>query len=179
MNTPLRPRAARTEGHASRERLRPALLERLTDQAPGQALEVLPPGTSTAALRSAVLRDLAWLFNCTSMAADVDLDAFPEVRRSVLNFGILPLAGKHISELDSQDLANNLRLAILQFEPRLLPETVEVICITDVSSIDLHNEMAFEIRARMWAQPYPVEFLARSDIDIESGHTVLHNLVAD
>lgn len=181
------PQAARTPRQdqaervrlGARDRLLPALLERLTDHERLQASEMEPPGTSTSALRSAVMRDLAWLLNCTAMAADVDLDAFPQVHRSVLNYGILPLSGKHLSELDSQELAASLRRAILQFEPRLLPASLVVRCVSDPASLSLHNELAFEIRAQLWSQPYPVEFLVRSDIDIETGHTRLHNLVAD
>ncbi|NHZ82292.1 type VI secretion system baseplate subunit TssE [Massilia sp. CCM 8695] len=162
----------------ARDRLRPALLERLTDHDRLQAIEMEPPGTSSAALRSAVMRDLVWLLNCTAMAADVDLDAYPQVHRSVLNYGILPLSGKHLSELDSQELAGSLRRAILAFEPRLLPDTLQVHCVSDPDSLSLHNELAFEIRAQLWSQPYPVEFLVRSDVDIETGHTKLHDLVA-
>ncbi|HEX8614140.1 MAG TPA: type VI secretion system baseplate subunit TssE [Telluria sp.] len=163
----------------ARDRLRPALLERLTDHDRLQGIELEPPGTSSAALRSAVMRDLVWLLNCTAMAADVDLEAYPQVHRSVLNYGILPLSGKHLSELDSQELAGSLRRAILKFEPRLLPDTLQVRCVSDPDSLSLHNELAFEIRAQLWSQPYPVEFLVRSDVDIETGHTKLHNLVAD
>ncbi|MGJ3627060.1 hypothetical protein AB5I41_09315 [Sphingomonas sp. MMS24-JH45] len=46
------------------------------------------------AVRSVLLRDLGWLFNTASIAIDVDLSETPEVRTSVLNFGVPDLAGK-------------------------------------------------------------------------------------
>ncbi|KAF0811577.1 hypothetical protein IGB42_03963 [Andreprevotia sp. IGB-42] len=161
----------------ARDRLRPSLLDRLTDSAPLQRSESDIPGTSHGALRAAVLRDLSWLLNTTSMAADVDLSPFAAAQRSVLNFGVLPLAGKRISELDSQELATGLRMAILQFEPRLLPDSVEVICVTALDSLALRNEMAFEIRGLLWSVPYPLEFLVRSNLDLETGQAVLSDLV--
>jgi type VI secretion system protein ImpF len=166
-------------GHrAGSERLRPALLDRLTDAAPTQRSESVMPGTHQVELRAAVLRDLSWLLNATSLAADVDLAPFPEVCRSVLNYGVLPLAGKRFSELDSHELASGLRLTILQFEPRLLPDSVEVICINALDALSLRNEIAFEIRGLLWSVPYPLEFLARSNVELETGYTTLSDLVS-
>lgn len=159
------------------ERLRPALLDRLTDEQPTQRQETALPGSSHSALRAAVIRDLAWLLNTTSLAADVDLTPYAHALRSVLNYGVLPLAGKRISELDSQELATGLRLAILQFEPRLLPESVQVVCIATQDLLAHRNEMAFEIRALLWSVPYPLEFVVRSDLDLETGHTTLTDRV--
>ncbi|WP_148715777.1 type VI secretion system baseplate subunit TssE [Chitinolyticbacter meiyuanensis] len=170
-------RKPQSDGVRSRERLMPALLDRLTDTQPTQRSEADMPGQGSAALRTAVLRDLGWLLNATSLAAGVDLSRFHEARRSVLNYGVLPLAGKRVSELDCQELANGIRLAILHYEPRLLPDSVEVACVSHLDTLALRNELAFEIRARLWAQPYPLAFMVRSELDLESGHTVLRDLV--
>ena len=53
-----------------RERLSPALLDRLTDDAPGDRLEAETQRVmNKAQLRQAVLRDLSWLFNATQPPA--------------------------------------------------------------------------------------------------------------
>jgi predicted component of type VI protein secretion system len=50
------------------ERLQPALLDRLTDDEPGETLEPRERRVmSKTRLRQAVLRDLAWLFNATRL----------------------------------------------------------------------------------------------------------------
>ena len=49
-----------------------------------------------------------------------------EVARSVLNFGLPALAGQTASALDIVDLERLIRQAILDFEPRILPGTLEV-----------------------------------------------------
>lgn len=180
MVDPLHTPRDRRQSRGQRDRLRPALLDRLTDDEPLQRTEAQTPGASTGALRAAVLRDLSWLFNTISMAADRDLAPFGEAQRSVLNYGVLPLAGKRISELDCQELASRLRLAILRFEPRLLPDSVEVLHIDKPDKqLMHHNELVFEIRARLWSAPYPVEFRVRSELDLESGQSMLHDMAID
>ncbi len=62
---------------ASRERLQPSLLDRLTDAAPEQTRETFEQQTlGMQQLRQAVLRDLAWLLNTTNLAATEDLSAY-------------------------------------------------------------------------------------------------------
>ena len=66
-------------------RREPSLLDRLTDDQPEQRQEsrekrVLSPSR----LRECVRRDLSWLLNTTQLGALQDLEAHPEVARSVL-----------------------------------------------------------------------------------------------
>ena len=35
------------------------------------------------------------------------------------------------------------------------------------------NMLGFEVRAKLWAMPYPLELLLRSNLDLESGLVVL------
>ena len=55
-------------------------------------------------LRTAVLRDLAALMNAICLGAGDDLSAYPEVERSVLNYGVPAFAGETASTLDVHDL---------------------------------------------------------------------------
>jgi type VI secretion system protein ImpF len=96
-----------------KERLSPSLLDRLTDDEPARATEpresrVLSP----ARLRECVRRDLAWLFNTTHMQSLQNLDEFPLVARSVLNFGVPDLAGQTASSLDAVELEQAIRQRI-------------------------------------------------------------------
>src|SRR3954468_22601424 len=108
------------------DRLQPALLDRLPDGEPDKKVEPREVRVfSKRRLRQAVLRDLAWLFNATRLEATDDLSRTPLVRRSVLNFGLPALSGTEASSLDIGDLARAIRDAILTFEPRILPATLE------------------------------------------------------
>ena len=166
----------RAPGEVARDRLQPALLDRLTDNDPGKLTESPDEATMTRArLREAVLRDLSWLLNCTNLDAESDLSAYPRVRRSTLNYGVQVLAGRRIADIDWQDLEIAIKEAIVAFEPRVLPDTIQVRGVTTASALDHHNVLAFEIRGQLWSMPYPLELLLRSNLDVESGHIVLQD----
>jgi type VI secretion system protein ImpF len=160
------------------ERLQPALLDRLVDDEPHNKTKeprerrVL----NKQRLRQAVLRDLAWLFNATNLGADGDLASHREVARSVVNFGLPALSGQTASALDIVDLERLIRQAILDFEPRILPETLEVEPIVAEAQLDHHNVVSIQIRGTLWAQPVPLELLLRTDVDLESGEVEIRDL---
>jgi type VI secretion system protein ImpF len=162
---------------APQERLQPALLDRLTDDEP---LETREPREarllSRGRLRQAVLRDLTWLLNTTRLDADTDMAHAPHARRSVMNFGLPALSGKTASTFDATDLARAIRQAILDFEPRILPGTLDVRTLMDAGALDHHNVIGVEIRGHLWAQPVPLELLVRTAIDLETGHVEIADL---
>ncbi|MGE5152369.1 MAG: type VI secretion system baseplate subunit TssE, partial [Rhodospirillaceae bacterium] len=121
------------------EQLQPALLDRLTDEEPDMKLEPrVQRVISKRQMRQAVLRDLAWLFNCTRLDAHMDAAAFPNARRSVINFGLPALAGETATSVDIADLERGIRQAILDFEPRILPGTLQVRAL-EVGQFENHN----------------------------------------
>lgn len=161
------------------DRLQPALLDRLMDDAPQVRTETEQAASMTPeALRQAVLRDLRWLLNTINLEHQQPLGEREAVRSSTLNFGLPPLAGKRMSEIDWADVESALRTAILHFEPRILPDSIEVACVTEPGVLEHHNVLTLEIRGRMWCLPYPREFLFRTDIDLESGHMDINDLGA-
>ena len=160
------------------ERLQPALLDRLTDDRPEEQQEAREHRVmSKRQLRQAVLRDLAWLFNATRLESGVDLSRVPEVRRSVLNFGLPALSGRVASSLDIAELERSVRQAIVDFEPRILADTLRVKALLQASQIDHHNVIGMEIHGQLWAQPVPLELLVRTEIDLETGKVEIADLV--
>jgi type VI secretion system protein ImpF len=160
------------------ERLQPALLDRLTDEHPDEQQEAREHRVmSKRQLRQAVLRDLAWLFNATRLEAGVDLSKVPEVRRSVVNFGLPALSGRVASSLDVTELERAVRQAILDFEPRILAESLRVKALLQASQLDHHNVIGMEIHGQLWAQPVPLELLVRTEIDLETGKVEIADLV--
>jgi type VI secretion system protein ImpF len=159
------------------ERLQPALLDRLTDDEPEKKLEPREHRVmSKARLRQAVLRDLAWLFNATRLETGLNLSKMPYVRRSVVNFGLPALSGETASTLEITDLERSIRQAILDFEPRILPNTLQVKALVEVSELDHHNVIGVEIQGQLWAQPVPIEMLIRTEIDLETGKVQIADL---
>jgi type VI secretion system protein ImpF len=161
------------------DRLQPALLDRLTDDEPDKKQEPREARVlSKSRLRQSVLRDLAWLFNATRLDAVDDLAKMPNVRRSVLNFGLPALSGRTASTLDVTDLARAIREAILTFEPRILPATLQIRTLLDAGELDHHNVIGVEIHGELWAQPVPLEFLVRTEFDLETGKVQIADLVS-
>jgi type VI secretion system protein ImpF len=159
------------------ERLQPALLDRLTDDEPDKKLEPRERRVlSKSRLRLGVLRDLAWLFNATKLESGDAMDGLPYARRSVINFGLPALSGQTASTLEVQDLERVIKQAILDFEPRILPETLEVTAIGEFSELDQHNVIGIQIRGQLWAQPVPLELLLRTEIDLETGKVQIADL---
>ncbi len=152
-----------------KDRLQPSLLDRLTDNDPERRQEsrdarVLSPSR----LRECVRRDLAWLMNTTYLESVQDLDDYPLVARSVLNFGLPDLAGRTSSTVDAVAVEQSIRKVILDFEPRLVARTLRVKLVIDDTQMN-HNSMTFDIEAELWAQPLPLRLFLRTAIDLETG----------
>lgn len=156
--------------HITRERLQPSLLDRLTDDDPGQTQEPRDKRVlGMRALRRALLRDLGWLFNATGLAAVQPLDDYPLAARSVLNFGFPELSGKTASGLDMELMAVRLRQAIWDFEPRILRDSVQVRAWTGAAAGGSPNEVLFEVHGQLWGQPLPERLYLKTELNLESG----------
>lgn len=165
------------ESASAQERLQPSLLDRLVDHAPNEKRESDDKRTLTKqALRQAVLRDLSWLFNATGHGLAFDDKRHPNAARSVINYGLPMLSGQFTSSVERVSMEQALKNAIVQFEPRILPRTLEVELVMEGPALDSHNRIGLQIRGMLWAQPVPLEFLMRSRIDLEEGRIEIEDL---
>jgi type VI secretion system protein ImpF len=151
-----------------RDRLQPALLDRLTDDARGAPASEDRRVLTKAQLRQSVLRDLAWLLNAVQPLGSV-ADPYPLVAESVLNFGLPPLSGQLASRINVSHVERAIREAIVRFEPRILEPSLVVKALESDNVMDSHNIIEFEIRGFLWAQPVPLELLLRTKLDLEAG----------
>jgi type VI secretion system protein ImpF len=159
---------------APRERLQPSLLDRLSDDEPGNAVESRERRVlSLRSLRAGVLRDLAWLLNTTNLLSlsAVDAGKLPHLASSVLNYGVPDISGSSLSSLDVSQLERGIRQAIWDFEPRLIRRSVTVKALAG-GSVD-HKKLLFEIEADLWAQPYPERLYLKTELDLERGAVMI------
>lgn len=155
------------------ERLQPSLLDRLTDDAPETRSETREARVlSISQLRASVLRDVAWLLNTVHLSASQDLEAFREAAHSTLNYGIPDLAGSTAAGRNVKDLERAVRQAVLDFEPRILRETVRVSVRLQPHEMSRHA-LIFVIEGDLWAQPVPLSIYLKTEIDLETGTVIV------
>jgi type VI secretion system protein ImpF len=153
-----------------KERLQPALLDRLTDEEPEKSVESRDQRIiSLPKLRAGVLRDLSWLLNSVHLESTVDLDDYPNVRNSVLNYGVPSFAGSSTAEIGIGEAERRVRDAVLRFEPRLTGSSVKVSFLKESLREDSHNSLGIEIEAELWAQPVPLRMFMKTEFDLEIG----------
>jgi type VI secretion system protein ImpF len=153
-----------------KERLQPSLLDRLTDENPEKKTSTGDRYFLTISkLRQSVIRDLEWLLNTSNFESLVNLNDYPQVSNSVLNYGLPDLVGKTTSGVDTVELERMIRQAIVNFEPRILKNTVKVRFIPEEDKFS-NNALVFEIMGDIWAQPVPLQIYLRTQVDLESGN---------
>jgi type VI secretion system protein ImpF len=155
----------------SRDKLQPALIDRLLDNYPNRkAPEPIEERIiNRKDLRNSILRDLSWLLNTNSPLNTIDHNRYTQVGSSVLNYGVPPFSGTLVSKAELPELEQRIRQAVINFEPRIIPSTLSVRSFEPEDPMAHHNQLVFEIRAEMWAQPFPIELILRTSMDMESG----------
>ena len=158
-----------------KERLQPSLLDRLTDDEPHKQRESREQRVlSMRKLREAVWRDLNWLLNSNKLSPSENLDDYPLVASSVVNYGLPDLAGTTASSQNVAEVEQVIRQTIWDFEPRILRNTLNVRVIVDPEEMS-RNALAFEIDGELWAQPVPLRLFMKTEIDLENGIVTLED----
>ena len=140
-----------------------------------EARNVLNEGTESAErrllsmrrMREYVCRDLTALLNAISLDTSDDLTRYPQVRESVVNFGMPSLAGVAVVSVDPLKTAAIIEEAIQRFEPRL--RKVRVTPEPPRDRADGHA-VSFKIDADLWGQPASQHLILRTRIDTDSGN---------
>lgn len=152
----------------------PTLFDRLCDDAPHQHKESSRDYAPTRSqLRKIVQRDLTFLLNTINQADLLHPERHREVLSSTVNYGVPALAGSYLSDRKWSVMETIIRNAILNYEPRLLPDTVVIRPLMKDDSKANYNVLLFEIQGTLYMEPYPVEFTVQSSVDLESGHMAL------
>lgn len=123
-----------------------------------------------SAVRASVRRELAWLLNTVHLAASCDLSRTPQVKTSVLNYGLPDLTGRSSTGRAAEARAKEIETAVRTFEPRLDPASLEVEARPGVG---VDNAVAFVIRGDVAAavKAMPVQFFA--NVEVETGEAAV------
>ncbi len=157
---------------ADYQRLQPALLDRLTDNAPDKLEESKSERIiDVHKLRLIVQRDLTWLLNTGSYETLLDVDKYPNVTKSVINYGVQEVAGEIATANRAKVIRRIIHDAIVRFEPRIDPKTLEV--VFQIKDDANQSIVSYDIRADLWAQPLPLELYLRSEVNLATGELKL------
>lgn len=142
-------------------RLRPGFLDLLFDDRAGNIRDGdYATSFTLSQFKAGILRELSWLFNASRLDLTEDLGSYPEVSRSALNYGMRSLTGSTDSARTKTVLRNEILMCLRRFEPRLLPENLQVTAVQDANGETYH----FRIEGEFWAEPQPLHMLMRTQV---------------
>ena len=149
-------------------------LQQQLDQSHAQFSVFSASISSLTEIRACVKRDLNWLLNASQYEPQDELQNYPDIERSVLNYGIQDLTGKTVSGVDLHNMERMLQQVIINFEPRIIKKTLSVRVVVDKIMFD-HNAVIFEIEGQLWAEPQPLHLHLRTEFELESGDVSVYD----
>ena len=108
----------------------------------------------------------------------MDRDMYPMVAKSVINYGLPPLAGEHMASKTWREIESIVRRTILDFEPRILPASLNIYPakMKDKDADKAYNMMSFMVKGQIYLEPYPMEFTVQSILDLESNRFLMQRV---
>ncbi len=157
-------------------RFLPCLLTRLTDEHPFSATdEGYGASFSLDRLKGDVLANLSMLLNSHVAPSETARlrQMFPLAAASGYHFGIDSYAGLFDLSGNLERIAASVREAVIRFEPRFEPSSVEV-------SVDMHagrrdrTRLDLSISCRLAVHPLSEDMFFRLHVDLETGEMSLN-----
>jgi type VI secretion system protein ImpF len=131
-------------------------------------------GADETLLKRNLALDLLSLVNTIDLASAVDISDFDYVGRSVLNFGLSDVSRLTSQEIGVEEIAVNLKAALLSHEPRLRSDTLRV--EKDVEGDDIEQRIRFTVSAEMACKPLDVPMEFAAEVEVGSGKVRLTRL---
>jgi type VI secretion system protein ImpF len=183
------------------ERIQPCLLDRLMDDEPDRKQESSKERVvSDKKYRIGVLRDFDWLFNTygainpagtaylregrperfgSDLLHDpIDLRKYPEAFRSVINYGLKQLWG--LTLRDKGPIQDEIREAILVFEPRIKPDSLSIEIINPGEQAGQRTSRKIDgamveiiIQGELWTNERLEQLQLKTAVDLEMGQCML------
>ena len=163
-------RSAHAAGDATQKiDMRTEAGERIVAGRRGRARQMITEGI----LRSEVAHDLAVLLNTIALGSTVDVGEADYVRKSILNFGLPDLSRDTIDEVGAKRIHEEIKTAIVNYEPRLVATSLQIERDRSVDKAELR--VRFIVHADLTCEPVhvPVEFVA--DL-VDTGKIVVNRL---
>ncbi len=131
-------------------------------------------GISPEELRRHLGVDLNCLMNTVQLDAAVSLEDAPWVQKSVVNYGFRDLSSVTRSRHNELLIATAIRQTLLEHEPRLLPDSIEVVpgAVDDSTT----QRLVFDIQAEIRGYPADIPLGFTAEIDLGAGKMKMKGL---
>lgn len=131
-------------------------------------------GLDETTLKADLQADLSALMNTIQLDSAESLSDAPHVQRSVLNYGFRDLSDISPQDMTSADVVNSIRQSLLDHEPRIIPETLEV----KVADSENNSRFRLEITvsAELMGDPVDVPVDFDAEVDLGAGKLRMQNL---
>ncbi|GAA0767515.1 type VI secretion system baseplate subunit TssE [Ideonella azotifigens] len=134
----------------------PSLLDKLLGADADGQQRATSPRWSIEQIKESVARDIETLLNARPGIAPEDLQAFPQLTRSLLTYGLIDITSLNVaSDRDRLRITESIRRSLAAHEPRLTQVEVQVRETAKVGA-----GLCFSIRAKLQLSPTaePVAF---------------------
>ena len=131
-------------------------------------------GVDELQLRRHIEADLNALMNTIRLDAASPLDDAPHVAASILNYGFRDLSSVTLRDLHSASIRDSIRQSLINYEPRLVPETIEVQVKKGEGSND--QRMELYVTADLMGDPVDIPLDFDAEVDLGAGKMRMHNL---
>ena len=154
-------------------RILPNLIDKLTDNAPGQRLEPLMNRVVTIEkYKDIVLRDLIGLLNSSVTINEIDLGEMEYVKESTLAYGTQSFAGMTFSNSNIRTILDEIKQAILKFERRIDPKSLKV-SLSKNADGNIEHTTNHKLKISISGALRPLQktemILVETEIDLETG----------
>ncbi|WP_241585958.1 type VI secretion system baseplate subunit TssE [Rosenbergiella epipactidis] len=159
----------------SNESYPPCLLQRLLDDEPRTSTESARGkfDYDERRMHAIIKENITDILNTVNSEKAVNRERYPHPAASVVNFGIAAMVGEYSMAQRWCQHEQQIREAIIRFEPRIAAETLVIALLGDIQSPACNGIIHFEIRAIVQLSSYSFGLRLNAHYDIENESAVI------
>lgn len=125
-------------------------------------------GMNEDALKAHLQMDISSLMNTIRLDSAVSLEDAPYVMNSVVNYGFRDLSDVSPRDLSTSSVVDSLRQSLLNHEPRIIPESLEL-KVGDRGDGNNRHRLKISVSAELMGDPVDIPIDFDADVDLGAG----------
>ena len=131
-------------------------------------------GLDETTLRRYLQADLDALLNTVELGSTVDLDDFPNVAASIVNYGFGDLSNVSAAEVNTPRIKMAIRNSLINHEPRLVRDSIEVEVVEPEG--DNRQRLSIAVSAELMGDPIDIPLNFDAEVDMAAGKLKMSKL---